>query len=200
MATGRDSQLVRGRPKASGSPGIGWGGGPEAEFGFAASFEGGEFAGAGVIPGKELPCGVVVFPGVEVAEEGGGSKAPGAEVENEVDKGVELALGKGNTDESSDGGFGNGQVGGENVLGLSKCDAVWVGLGRVQAVAVADGAEAGDVRIDAIAEALGFLEQFESSGAQVHVFPPKMKGRSPAFPVGNEWRTAYSSKLAELRK
>jgi len=180
----------------SGGLGFGWGGGPEAELGFAAEFEGGEFAGAGVIPGEELPCGVVVLAGVEIAQQGGRGEASGTQIEGEVDQGVELALVEGDADEARDGGFGDGDVGGEDRLGLGEGYAVWVRLRRVETVTIADGAEASDVRVDAVAEAFRFLEQFKPSGAHAHDLPPKQKGRSAAFPVGKVRRTAYSSKLA----
>jgi len=175
-----------------------WGGGPEAELGFAAEFEGGEFTVAGVVPGEELPGGFVVLAGIEVAEKGGGCEATGTEIEYEVDEGVELALGEGDSNETSDGCFRNGDVGVENGLGLGQGDAVGVGLGGGEAMAVADGAESGDVRVDVIAETFGFFEQFEPCGAEAHDFFSKIEGPLAVFPVGKDKRTAYSSNLAVL--
>ena len=44
---------------------------PEAKFGFTAGFEAGDFLGAGVVPGEQLPGGCIGVAGVEVTEERG---------------------------------------------------------------------------------------------------------------------------------
>ena len=175
-----------------------WGGGPEAELGFAAEFEGGEFTVAGVVPGEELPGGFVVLAGIEVAEKGGGCEATGTEIEYEVDEGVELALREVNPDKSSDSGFGDGDIRGEDGFGLSEGDAGWIRLLACETVSIADGAESGDVRVDVIAETFGFFEQFEPCGAEAHDFFSKIEGPLAVFPVGKDKRTAYSSNLAVL--
>jgi len=176
------------------------GGGPEAKFRFTALFEGREFAGARVVPGEELPGSFVEFAGVEVAEQGGRCQAGPAKVEDKIDESVELALREVNPDKSSDSGFGDGDIRGEDGFGLSEGDAGGVRFLPRETVSIADGAESGDVRVDAIAEAFRFLQQFESSGAKLHDLSPKTEGPLAAFPVGNSWRTAYSSKLADPAK
>jgi hypothetical protein len=173
---------------------------PEAEFGFSAEFEGGEFAGAGVVPGEKLPGGFIVSARVQIAEQGGGGEAGGSEVESEIDESIELALRERDVDQAGDGGFGDGDVGGEDGLGLGEGDGVGVMLGQGEAVAEADGMKSDDIGVNAVAESLGFFEQFESGGAEVHVCLQKQKSRSPAFPVGNGSRTAYISKLADPAK
>ena len=40
--------------------------GPEAVFGFAAGFEGGDFADSGMIPAQDLKGGAVIAAGIEV--------------------------------------------------------------------------------------------------------------------------------------
>jgi hypothetical protein len=41
-----------------------------------------------------------------------------------------------------------------------------------------DGAEAGHIGVDAIAEALGFLEQIKSCGTQMHIVCPPQKRKA----------------------
>jgi hypothetical protein len=66
---------------------------PELKFGFAAGFQAGDFLGAGVIPCKQLPGCDVEFAIVEIVQELRRGQSSCAEVEDEVDQGIELALG-----------------------------------------------------------------------------------------------------------
>ena len=148
----------------SGDPSCGRGGGPEAEFGFATELEGGEFARAGVVPGEELPGCVVVFPGIEITQEGGRCESAGTEIEDEVYECVELALRERDMDETGDGRFRDADVVGEDGFGLSHGDPIRETLGGGEPMTEADGLESGNVRIGVFAKAFAFFEELESGG------------------------------------
>jgi hypothetical protein len=74
---------------------------------------------------------------------------------------------------------------------VGEVDAGGVGFAGAEPVAVADGAKAGDVGVGVVPKALGFFEKFESCGAEVHEYPPEMKGR-PEAAMG--WARSRSSR------
>ena len=132
---------------------------PQLEFSFAAGSEGGEFAGACVVPAEQFVGGGGEVAGVELPQKGGRGQASGAEVEGEVDERVKLALGGRDLDEAGDGLFGFAQIPLEDDVGLGLGDAGGVALGVHEAVAVANGGQAGGVEVGLAAKAFGLFEQ-----------------------------------------
>jgi len=145
---------------------------PEAQFGFAAGLEPEIDCAGGQIPEQELLGGGIVAAGVEGAQQGGLGQAAGAEIEAKVDEGVELALGQGHRNEAADGALGLGNVAGQEGGGLRFRDAGGKGLGRHDAMAVADGRKAGYIVVGVVAKAFESLDQIEPFGAQFHGICP----------------------------
>jgi len=127
---------------------------PEVEFCFAAGFEAGDFLCSHVIPHEQLLGSGVVAADVEVAQQGGGGEPIGAKVVDEVDERVELALGDSDFYELENGLFGDADILGKQLAGLGFVDSVRKGLGRQDAVAVADGRNACGITIDFVAKPL----------------------------------------------
>lgn len=75
---------------------------PKAELGQAAGFEAGQLHSGGTVPAEQLRGGLGVAAGIQLTKQGGPGQAAGAEVEDEVDQGVELALGERDADEPLD--------------------------------------------------------------------------------------------------
>ena len=101
---------------------------PEVEFGFATGFEAGNFFCADVVPHQQLFGSGVVAADVQVAQEGGGGEPIGAEVVDEVDERIELALRDGDFDELQHGLLGGADVLGEQLTCLGFVDSIWKGL------------------------------------------------------------------------
>ena len=93
---------------------------PELKFGFAAGFKAANFARSGMIPGQQLPGRGVVFSCVEVSKQRRRGEASGAQVEDEVHKGVELALVQRDFDQALDSRFGDGKVVAEDGFALER--------------------------------------------------------------------------------
>jgi hypothetical protein len=133
---------------------------------------------ASMIPSEQFPgCGIE-FGSIEIAEQRRRGEASGTQVEDEVHKGVELALVQRDFDEALDSGLGDGKVVAKDGFALREGDAVRVGFGRGEAVAEADGAEAGYVGVDAVAESFGFFKQVQACRTQVHWISPYPKEKA----------------------
>lgn len=135
---------------------------------------------SGVVPQEKLRCGEVELARVDVAQQGGAEQTAAAEVEDEVDQSVEVALGDVGGDGAVDAGDGSGDVAveqdGSLVLGDEEA-AMDLGAG----VAVADGPDADLVLIGGEAQALELFGQVEPGiaiGEVAHRNLPRFRGVS----------------------
>src|SRR5581483_2401022 len=118
-------------------------------------------------PAQELLGRPAVVGPVEVHQQGGAGERGGADVEGEAHQRVELPLRERDGDHAVDGGLGLGQVGAQQGVG-PRLGEVREGLAGADAVAVADGGEAGGVVVGGEVAALAGLDQREPLGADLH--------------------------------
>jgi len=121
-----------------------------------------------MVPLEELERGGAQVAVIELAQQGGGGKAGGAEVVDEVDEGVKLALGEGRADVAGNGLRGGVSFAGQQAGGFILGDAHGKGFAGKELVAVADGAEAGGVKVGGGTEAFVLHDEFESGFAEAH--------------------------------
>src|ERR1700722_18963283 len=123
---------------------------------------------ADVIPCQELPGGGVISASVEVAEEGRGCEPASAEVEDEVDQGIKLALMERDFHQATYGRLRDKNVRRQYSLGVVPAYSLRVTFVSSESVAKTNGPESSRVRIGLFAKPLTPFQQFKPRSARFH--------------------------------
>jgi hypothetical protein len=136
-----------------------------------AGAESGVGLARGAVPTEKLLAGGLGAALMEQAEEGGGGEALGAEVEDEIDESIELALGERSMHETGDGLSGAVGIAREQSLGGLGSEPVGEDFMREQTVTVTDGGMPGEVGISVRAKALAAPDEAQERGTGLHGIP-----------------------------